>query len=106
MVLRVIFIFSFLFLFSCGVEDAEEQWSASAIENGKKLYTIHCTRCHGTTGDLGASGSKNLQISTLNTDAIQKIIREGKGAMPSYVKTLNSKEKLSWLSEYVISLRN
>ena len=106
MVLRVIFIFSFLFLFSCGDEDAEEQWSASAIENGEKLFTIHCARCHGATGDLGASGSKNLQISTLNTDAIQKIIREGKGAMPSYVKTLNSEEKLSWLSEYVISLRN
>ena len=106
MVLRVLFLsFGFLLL-SCGTEETEEQWSASSLENGEKLYMIHCLRCHGPSGDLGASGSKNLKISTLKIPEITKIISEGKGAMPAYANTLDSKEKFNWLSEYVISLRN
>ena len=106
MVLRVLFLSFGFFLLSCGTEATEEQWSTSSIENGEKLYTIHCLRCHGASGDLGESGSKNLKISTLKPPEITKIISEGKGAMPGYANTLDSKEKFNWLSEYVISLRN
>ena len=107
MVLRILYLSFGVFLLSCGgAEETEEQWSTSSIENGEQLYTIHCLRCHGASGDLGASGSKNLKISTLKSPEIIKIITEGKGAMPAYANTLDSEEKFNWLSEYVISLRN
>lgn len=104
MVLRTLF-FGLLFTLAGCSSSVEEVLTDSPLENGETLYTIHCLRCHGAFGDLGASGSKNLKISVLTSAEIQQIIMQGKGAMPAYGQTLQSEEKVAWLSEFVLTLR-
>lgn len=61
-----------------------EQNKKQLLEYGKQLYTAACANCHGENGDLGKSGAKNLQTSTLNEQEKSMIIKKGKGVMPSY----------------------
>lgn len=93
-----------LILYGCG-DSAESEFIGGAEIQGEQLYLIHCARCHGASGDLGASGSKNLKISVLTDTEIQEIITQGKGVMPAYGQTLQPKEKVALLSEYVLTLR-
>ena len=93
-----------LILYGCG-DSAESEFIGGTVNQGEQLYLIHCARCHGASGDLGASGSKNLKISVLTDAEIQQIITQGKGVMPAYGQTLQPKEKVAWLSEYVLTLR-
>tara|TARA_B110000027_G_C16059395_1_gene273686 strand:+ start:718 stop:1017 length:300 start_codon:yes stop_codon:yes gene_type:complete len=93
-----------LLFYGCG-GSAESEFIGGAENQGEQLYLIHCARCHGASGDLGASGSKNLKISVLTDTEIQEIITQGKGVMPAYGQTLQPKEKVAWLSEYVLTLR-
>jgi mono/diheme cytochrome c family protein len=48
---------------------------------GSALYQANCVSCHGAAGNLGGSGAKNLQISTLEKAAIIQQVTQGKGMM-------------------------
>ena len=68
-----------LVLFFYGCQDAQKvDYQESPAETAKNLYIIHCSRCHGVAGDLGASGSKNLKLSSFSKEEIQYIIKNGK----------------------------
>ena len=60
----------------------------------------------GVSGDLGASGSKNLKLSVFSKEEIQHIIKNGKDVMPAYNDILNSDQKVSDISDHVLSLRD
>tara|TARA_B100000767_G_C19732781_1_gene522506 strand:+ start:1338 stop:1676 length:339 start_codon:yes stop_codon:yes gene_type:complete len=97
----------FLMLVLYGCQDAQDvEYQESPAEKAKNLYIIHCSRCHGVSGDLGASGSKNLKLSTFLKEDIEYIIKNGKGVMPAYKDILNSDQKISDISDHVISLRD
>ena len=96
-----------LALFFYGCQDAEKvDYQESPAEKAKNLYIIHCSRCHGVAGDLGASGSKNLKLSSFSKEEIQYIIKNGKGVMPAYKDILNSEQHISDISDHVLSLRD
>ena len=96
-----------LVLFFYGCQDAEKvDYQESPAEIAKNLYIIHCSRCHGVSGDLGASGSKNLKVSVFSKEEIQHIIKNGKDVMPAYNDILNSDQKVSDISDHVLSLRD
>ena len=98
-------LFFGLFFLGCQDEERVEHQDDSA-ETAKNLYIIHCSRCHGVSGDLGASGSKNLKLSVFSKEEIQHIIKNGKDVMPAYNDILNSDQKVSDISDHVLSLRD
>jgi len=55
----------------------------AAATDGESLYKANCLVCHGNDGKLGLSGSKDLSVSTLNSDAIKDMILHGKNSMPA-----------------------
>lgn len=72
--------------------------------HGKAVYTAYCQVCHGEEGNLGRSGAKNLQISTLSEQEVNNIIINGKGNMAAYEKVL-SEQEVKAVTAYVLSLR-
>lgn len=72
---------------------------------GKTFYQNRCAECHGMDGGAQLSGAADLQISTLNEDALKKIIRDGKNGMPPFKLLIDSDSLLQQTVEYVISLR-
>lgn len=71
---------------------------------GKKVYEIHCLRCHGIDGSKKPFGGGRLARSELNDAGVMQVIRNGKGLMPSFGKTLTESEIRSLLI-YVKSFR-
>jgi mono/diheme cytochrome c family protein len=66
---------------------------ARSLENGRKLYQINCTVCHGATGQgnggavrYGMAGIAlvNDRVRGLSDGYIWGMIRNGRGLMPSY----------------------
>jgi hypothetical protein len=49
---------------------------------------------------------KNLKLSIFLKEEIEYIIKNGKGVMPAYKDILNSDQKISDISDHVISLRD
>ena len=74
-------------------------------EKGASLFIMHCASCHGENGKLGASGAKDLTISKLSDQEIEKIIVNGKNAMPPMSVLLENKENLNLVIKHVKSLR-
>jgi len=74
-------------------------------EKGASLFILNCASCHGEDGKLGSSGAKDLSVSKLNDKQIEKIIREGKNAMPSQKAVLGTEENIQLVIEHVKSLR-
>jgi len=108
MVLRIYFFAFLLFgLLSC----SNNQSQADALppetpeEKGASLFILHCASCHGEDGKLGASGAKDLSISKLNDKEIEKIIVNGKNAMPPMIVLLENKENIKFVIKHVKSLR-
>lgn len=94
-----------LVLISCE-ESISSSDEASPAINGKEFYSNNCVICHGSKGDLGSSGAKDLIRSKLSNDEVRKVIMDGKGAMSSYKRFFESDSTgLSNLVDHVISLR-
>ncbi len=66
--------------------------AAGQIEKGQAVYQQVCQNCHGTDGQAGIGGAKNLAESKLGPDERLKLIGRGKGLMPGYGKTLQPDE--------------
>lgn len=90
MVLRISYIIIFGFLVSCSSPEKDENKTTKI--DSKYLYTLKCAACHGTSGDLGAAGAKDLSISKLTDNELKKIITEGKSGMPAFQSSLSSEE--------------
>ena len=72
--------------------------------SGQKIYTEHCSRCHGDDGKLGMSGAADLSVSTLDIPARIDVIKNGKnGIMPAYV-TIGD-DQIKTVAEYIESLK-
>jgi mono/diheme cytochrome c family protein len=121
---HLIFV-SFLFFFTgCKDENVE---SDSAVSNGKTIFSTGknnqgvvlqdlqksemngmvqgCANCHGEDGKLGASGAKDLTLSTLTDAEVLQRINEGKNGMPQMKSVLETKENVTAVAEYVKGMR-
>lgn len=90
-------------LSSCGGSDEKASETASG-PNGKALYQNNCVLCHGVSGGLGASGSKDLRETTLSQKGVVEIIRNGKGQMNAF-SSLLSPEEINAIANYVGTLK-
>lgn len=73
--------------------------------NGKVLFETKCAKCHGTDGNKGQYGAKNLRKSRLSDDELFTTIGNGSWIMPKWKKKLTREQLLS-VAAYVKTLRN
>lgn len=88
--------------------------SAEVIAEGKKLYAIFCTHCHGAQGtEPGLVGVKYAGVPSYTSRALINmtqghvfhVLSKGKGRMPSHASQLSIEER--WMiSRYVQVLQN
>lgn len=108
MVLRIYFFSVLLFgLASCSNNPTQNDVlpPETPEEKGASLFIMHCASCHGEDGKLGASGAKDLTMSKLSDQEIEKILVNGKNAMPPMKVILENKENLNLVINHVKSLR-
>ncbi len=77
-----------------------KEGQAIVAGDGESLYKANCVVCHGNDGKLGASGAKDLSISTLDVASIKEMILHGKGSMPA---AQVSEEQAGLIADYVQS---
>jgi high-affinity iron transporter len=76
---------------------------AADLENGKKIYTESCARCHGAEGkgdgamatylDPKPANFTDKELMGQRTDAqLKEVILKGKAAMPAYEGTLGDSD--------------
>ena len=106
---RVLYIFSFISLASCGNTESKksdgEIPQETPVERGASLYTVNCASCHGEDGKLGASGAKDLTQSQLSDAQIKRILKKGKNAMPPMADILENSENIDVVIAHIKSLR-
>ena len=88
--------------------------SAAVIADGKRLYAIFCTHCHGDKGtEPGLVGVKYAGVPSYKSRAligmtqghIFHVLSKGKGRMPSHASQLSIEER--WMiTRYVQVLQN
>lgn len=76
----------------------------AAAVHASENYLQKCASCHGTQGDLGLGGAKNLRVSTLDKAQIIQQIQVGKGVMPPFEGRLSESE-IEQVADYVVTLR-
>ena len=92
---------------TAGVQTAGVQTAAFSAEN---LFDANCAACHANGGNIIRRG-KNLKQKALSrygydsAESIESLVRQGKGAMPSYVDRLNEDE-IGAIAQYVLSQAN
>lgn len=92
-----------LFLFFAAIVIA----SCGGSENtspGQQIFVSNCSSCHGLDGKLGASGAKDLSVSTVDPNLSRTIITSGKGSMPSFKQVLTP-EQIEQVITYINTLR-
>jgi cytochrome c6 len=110
MVLKRLFYILFLAgLTSCGNSSSSKTNDAlpteTPAERGASLYTLHCASCHGDNGKLGASGAKDLTMSTLSDGQVKRILKNGKNAMPPMSAILENEENMDLVIQHIKTLR-
>ena len=106
----ILFIGSIVFIFSCGNKSQDKNISSGNQKENEKVtgqsnYQKHCTACHGSDGNLGVAGAKNLPGSILTQLEREQIIRNGKGSMPSFSTDKMSDDEVKALAEYTLTLK-
>jgi mono/diheme cytochrome c family protein len=76
----------------------------SAVDDGEALYESKCSVCHGSDGTAGIAGAANLQLTSLDTVALQRVIAEGRNVMPAF-KTSLSDIEIRRLAGYIKTLK-
>lgn len=74
------------------------------LAHGKVMFLSQCAMCHGSSGDQGLSGAKNLVTSTIKLEEVMNVITKGKNSMPKYSKSLSESE-IKAITAYVMTLR-
>lgn len=74
--------------------------------DGKEIFTNYCSKCHGQNGDASINGSANFSVSTIDDQAISRIIKEGStlGNMPAFGSQL-SEEQIHAVGQYIKTFR-
>lgn len=109
---KALAVISFIMIVSAyGLAEKSKTQMPKAMEtitksnvNGKDLYDISCTPCHGTDGKKGISGASDLSSSILDPEGRFDIIKNGKGAMGAFRSSLND-EQIHAVAEYIETLR-
>jgi len=81
---------------------------AGDIFNGRRLYTEHCSRCHGNNGVPVLPGTPNFsrgQGLLAPDQVLLNTLRFGKGLMPGFESVLRGRELVDVLI-YVRSLQH
>lgn len=88
--------------------------SPEVIAEGKRLFGIFCSHCHGTTGTKpGLVGEKYAGVPSYQSPAlinmtqghIFHVLTRGKGRMPSHASQLSQRERWE-IARYVQVLQN
>jgi len=88
--------------------------SATVITEGKRLYAIFCTHCHGDKGtEPGLVGEKYAGVPSYTSRAlidmtqghIFHVLSKGKGRMPSHASQMSIEERWA-VARYVQVLQN
>lgn len=83
--------------------------SAAVVAEGKRLYAVFCTHCHGDDGVVpGKVGEKYAGVPSYKSPAlinmteghIFHVLSRGKGRMPSHASQLNQEERWQ-IAKYV-----
>jgi len=88
---------------------SEQQQDDPAVADGKVIFDMFCTACHGANGEgsiyLGAPNLANgIWLYGGSTEKISESVRNGRfGQMPAYGQHL-SEERIQLISAYVYSL--
>jgi cytochrome c6 len=85
--------------------------SARADEKSAALYKQKCAGCHGAAGKGDTASGKALKVKDFASEEVRKMsdedlseaIRDGKGKMPAYAKSLKPDE-IKAMVAYVRSL--
>lgn len=93
-----------LAMVSCGGGAAPSSPANAAPPMGGKIYSAHCTLCHGKDGGLGISGAKDLRVSTLTREEMIALVSNGKGVMAPY-KNVLTKAEISSVVDHVLGMR-
>ncbi|QOD59569.1 c-type cytochrome [Polaribacter haliotis] len=86
--------------------------SQENLDNGKEMYTIYCTSCHGKKGDGNGylvevdkfAGIPNYKDRDITEGSIYHVIMHGKNLMGSHSSQLTYKERWQ-VVQYVEALR-
>lgn len=102
------------FVMGCGsAEDKIAQQAKEAIQNSSDIHYVpdgaavfrkNCVTCHGSNGNLGLNGAKDLTACTLNLDERMTIITEGKKLMTPFGSIL-SRQEIQAVAEYTLTLK-
>lgn len=94
-----------LLFVACSSSDAHADGKGrQPVDQGAKLFSMHCTLCHGKDGTLGLNGAKDLTRSLLTKEEMVAIVANGKGVMMPYKNAL-SKAELEAVVAHVRTLR-
>ena len=106
LVLTIVGTSSCLLVTSCNSgSDSTSKVDTAVPPSGKELYLENCAVCHGEDGKLGASGAKDLTVSTLSDNEVLQRINEGKNGMPPMKSALETKENVLAVADYVKGMR-
>jgi cytochrome c6 len=95
----------FLLFLACSSSDAHADGKGrKPADQGARLFSMHCTLCHGKDGTLGLNGAKDLTRSLLTKEEMLAIVTNGKGVMMPYKNAL-SKAELEAVVAHVRTLR-
>ena len=86
---------------------SSEQVEAGDVFEGRRVYVVHCTSCHGDNGIPLLPGTPNLARGEgliAPDQMLLRSLRYGKRSMPGFESVLGRKELLDVLA-YVRSLR-
>jgi mono/diheme cytochrome c family protein len=86
--------------------------TAENLANGKKMYNIYCSVCHGDTGDGQGNlvkrgkffGVPNYKDREITEGSIYHVIYYGRNMMGSHATQLTEKERWQ-VAQYVMQLR-
>ena len=86
--------------FDTWLAEREEQQAAGTSPLGEELWEGTCAKCHGLDGE-GGYGPKIAGTELIeNADSIEKLLREGRGAMPPVGRGWNDTE-MDALTDYL-----
>lgn len=106
----LIFTVLSLFIFACGEDNSKKKLGSSKTAktekkvDGSKVYKKNCVVCHGSKGDMGASGAHDLTASTLSLEERIAIVTKGRNTMVGFENIL-SEEKIKAVAEFSMTLK-
>ena len=101
----VVFVCCALALVQWGCSNATKEGQAiNATSNGQAIYESKCKDCHGLKGEPLLPMAPDLRTSTLSLEERKRIIREGKGSMPSHQSALDP-SAIEEVAKYIETFR-